>query len=237
LRLRSSTNIDIIKEISLDRDHISAITFSPDGCTIGIGTWEGITLFKYQQGRIFQRMRKVWRKESNGGEIFALTFSPSGDMLLAGHRLGWKIYDVNDGAVLEECLTQQINMLAFGPSGDEFITGGDSGALVWVKGNKDWLVADACGGLTGDGTLTPDSASHAVCVCPGTGTFTATGYYNGIVEVFNYKSSDKPFILGSHDKAVLSMAFNPDGSLLLTVGADGIIGVWEMDWNWDFSKA
>ncbi len=77
-------------------------------------------------------IRRLRMPAAQQGDTWAAAWHPSGRWLLSGHQLGWVVWDMATGEPtrLYEG-TSRVRITQFVPDGTAFLTGGDSGALLW----------------------------------------------------------------------------------------------------------
>ena len=166
-----------------------------------------------------------------GKPVLALAFSPNGDRLLAGYADNTaRLYHASSRQLIRTLTGHlgPVNAVAFSPIGDRMATaGGEGGVKVWEAGGEQATIAFGHNApnnaaiqpiqavaFTGEGSLITASADKTLKGWAFEGTW----------------SEMKP--LGPHVFRVLSLDFNPDGTLLAAGGGEpsrsGEVKLWEV---------
>ncbi len=192
---------------------VTTVSFSPDERYMAAGDSGGIA--------------KVWEVES-GEEVFAisldtkvetLAFSPDGTRILT---LGGtvKIWDVQTGQeIVALGYGAKVNTAGFSPDGRYVLTAGcdavESGPACHPSTARVWEVQ------TGQEVARMTSAGEInAAVFSPNGNYVASGSREDILIVWKIKPSQETARVAHENGKLSSLAFNADGSLVLTTGCD-----------------
>jgi WD40 repeat protein len=207
-----------------------ALAFSPDGRWLASGGHD-------QSARLWDLNAKRMVRDFNlhSGDVQGIAFSPDGQQLATACTDGFaRIWNVDAGNVIytylhresqnQEAGHAKVYDVRFSPNGKFLATAGSDGlARVW--------------NLKGNATTPAYQFSHgdevqAVAFSPTDGTQPnllrlATASRTGIVRVWSVEQQQELLSLTAHIGAINSLAFSPDGKLLLTSGNDPSIKLWD----------
>jgi WD40 repeat protein len=205
-------------EILVHPSVVHALAFSPDGAMLATAADRSLT--------IWSRDPTYRRQVERTGETYhGLAFSPDGRTLALGSEDGsirlWEMPEARERAVLRGH-TGAVRSLAFSPDGKRLVSGSQEGRvmlwdpiagaarLVLMKEGSAPIrvVAFSPDGRT-VGIAEPASEAMAVFLCDG-----MTG------EVRTH--------LFGHAQGINSLAFSPDGRILVTAGVDRSMRLWHL---------
>jgi WD40 repeat protein len=220
LKLRAFDSRDQIDR-SLDfRGYAQAVAFSPDGGVLAaVGETPAISLWDLRS-RMNQpaTILSVPIRQAK-----RMTYSPDGRTLAIaetenGTVLFWDLLRQQTSNILHH--TSPVVSLAFSPDGRWFATGGkDDGSFrLWDLRDGSWRTVQ-----NDDDELGPPMA---LAFCPD-GTLLATARASDhCVRSWHIPTGQGCRIYAGHTRAVSSIAFSPDGSLLASAGNDGTVLLW-----------
>ena len=205
---------------------LQAIAAGPDGGSVATAGDKGEIRIWDSSGD-----RLVATIDGPGVAVLALAYSPNGDRLLAGcSDKTARLYDVASGKLLQtlDGLLGQIIAVAFSPDGENLATAGAEGGLkVWETARGQGIIAF--------GHTAPKEAAiqpiQAVAWSAAGALITASADKTLKSWTFEGTWSERKS-LGPHVFRVLSLDFNPDGTLLAAGGGEpsrsGEIKLWEV---------
>jgi WD40 repeat protein len=213
----------------------SAVQLSADG--------RAIAVLHGEQGM------SLWRTDAAAeplllerDERWQIRFSPSGDLLLAGSvTRGHRLYRSADGTLLGPALdagSAAGGELLLGFSRDEEIlvtAPGNGSARFWERPLVPPLATVSDTPVTGSHRIWRSTGDSPVAVSPGAAHL-AIGDADGHVHILS-AIAPAAEIAGARDALnyighlgpILNLAFSADGALIASVGADGMVRVWDVD--------
>ena len=217
---------------------VVSVAFSADGKRI-------VTAGGDETARVFDALTGALqlelREHAGNGEVRCAAFSPDSTQIAIAYWAGIegfiKVCDARTGkAVLEwkaQTRNSWVTRLAFSPDGGRILSGGDDQAVrVWdTKTGKALLEAK--------GMMSPESS---VAFSPD-GNRIVSGRHDGTARVIDARTGavllvlkGRPFhvahAFGSATAGVLTVAFSPDGTRIVTGGTTGELGTgWASVWD------
>ncbi len=213
---------------------LAALTYSPNGALIAIGTATAIILVNTRTGAVVAAANTALgaRTLTGGGPgIDALTFSTNGRELAANTTSGVALWSVP--TLHERQLARYPgvgNSLVFTHDGSELLVGGqnDNAFNVYALPSGRLLKRVVVGPLGRNGAVSPTLLAFSP-----DGSELAVGYTvdnsDGAVSIFSTRSWRSLYeITQVHNVAISSLAYSPDGTRLAIGAADGTSGVWSL---------
>jgi len=222
-------------------NRVWAVAFSRDGQRIATGSWD--------------KTAKVWDAATgrelctligHRGAVFSVAFSPDGQRIATSgqdHRA--KVWDAASGMNLYTLKghSAAIFSVSFSRDGTRIITGSDDQtARLWdAASGEDLRIFKGHGSRIGSVALSPDG--RRIATGGGTMRFSPGGQYfdastgdDQMVKVWDAADSRGVLTLEGHDAEVTSVAFSPDGRLVVSGAWDGTARVWDVRTGQEISR-
>ncbi len=212
--------------LKADDSPLHAIAAAPDGQTVATAGDKGAIRIWDAGGD-----RPVASIDGAGVAVLALAYSPKGDQLLAGcSDKTARLYDVASGKLVQSLAGHlgPVNAVAFSPDGEKLATAGAEGGL------KVWETAGGQGVIAFGHTAPKDAAIQPIQAVAWSAEGTLlTASADKTLKSWTFEGSwSERKSLGPHVFRVLSLDFNPDGTLLAAGGGEpsrsGEVKLWEV---------
>jgi len=209
-----------------DDSPLHAIAAAPDGGSVATAGEKGAIRIWDAGGD-----RPVATIDGPGVAVLALAFSPKGDQLLAGcSDKTARLYDVVGGKLVQSLAGHlgPVNAVAFSPDGEKLATAGAEGGL------KVWETAGGQGVIAFGHTAPKDAAIQPIQAVAWSAAGTLlTASADKTLKSWTFEGTwSERKSLGPHVFRVLSLDFNPDGTLLAAGGGEpsrsGEVKLWEV---------
>ncbi|WP_417040640.1 hypothetical protein, partial [Cylindrospermopsis raciborskii] len=210
-----NTILDTISDRNIIKGHeggITSVCFSPDGQSIGTGSWDKTIRLWNLRGENIQQFR------GHEGGVTSICFSPDGQSIGTGSEDGtarlWNLQGKNiqqfrghEGGITSVC---------FSPDGQSIGTGSEDGtARLWnLQGKNIQQFRGHEGGVT------------SICFSPD-GQSIGTGSEDGTARLWNLQGENIQQFHG-HEDWVTSVSFSPDGQILATTSVDKTVRLWNL---------
>lgn len=195
---------------------VKAIAFSPDGAALATASSDmHVRLWSTVEDFVLVTLR------GHHASVEGLAFSANGRLLasVSGDKT-IRVVDMTDsiGSIVFNGHTGEVNSVAFGADDKILVSGGWDGTLrLWDIATRTERTAIQLNDWIRQIVPTPDRTAFAAACKDGT------------VQLFDFENGKQIASLTAHEGGVDSLAFSPDGSLLITGGRDNLIHVW--DWR------
>ena len=185
---------------------VTAASFGGNGDVVAVSALEALDVLKTSSGETLGKMPSV--------SAHAVAMSRNGSSVAAASGDGVSIWEVGDGSL--QSIDEPATALAFSPDGD-LALGTDSGSIgIWTPdGNRVSLLDGSSGRVTSLGF-------------DATGDRLAAGLEGGKLAVWRVDAEARLYEVAANRVAtsVTSVAFSPDGKLIVTAGGELTARVW-----------
>ena len=197
--------------VNRTRSQIKAVDFSRDGqilVTAGVDVklWDVHT-------------RREITTFGHGRWVLAVAFSPDGQLLATGDRIGQvNIWDIQRRSIVAQLKgdSTAIYTVKFSPDGKVLAGAGyDGDVKLWKVENWERL-----------GQLNAHATAYTINFSPDSSTLASTGYES--VNLWQVESGEKIATLKEHTGWVNAVAFSPNGSTLISGGDDETLRIWNV---------
>ena len=209
---------DTLKTVGKHDESVTALACSVDGRLLAAASGSFIRVWDTSDGGL----ENEFQSEET---VAALAVSPDERYLISGEmRNGEKLWNLSTGE--QVCFGSGTSIVsAFFTADGRLVTAGGNGdrgdLRIWdCQATKPQLISELHG---------PNHVTSAVA-SPG-GQFVATGDTGGDILVYDLRNLHQKAHLIAHGGAVTTLAFSPNGETLISGGADGMLGFWDVQ-NW-----
>jgi WD40 repeat protein len=204
---------------------VDAVTFTPDGNTLAMGTLRTVTLWDMTDRLQPRRIGEPLPAAEGWAAVTSLAFTPDGKTLAAGTSNGtvvlWNLADPVNAKRIGELPTSDASSevsLAFSPDGHTLATAGLRLIL--------WDLADP----THPQPLGEPFAGRAASIAftPG-GHILAVGNDDGTLSLWDIVNRSLPMHsqhIAAHSKAIKALAYSVSGHMLATGSTDNTVILW-----------
>ena len=206
---------------------VSSVAFSPDGVRIVSGGRDGTVRLWTLEG---ERAAEPFR--GHVGWVSSVAFSLDGTRIVSGGYDGMvRLWTLEGEPVAEPFRGYDgfVSSVAFSPDGTRIVSGGDGTVRLWtLEGERAAKPFEGHDGWVDSVAFSPD------------GTRIVSGGVDGTVRLWTLEGEPavEPFwgherrvldIQGVYWGGVLSVAFSPDGTRIVSGGADGTVRLWTLE--------
>ena len=202
-------------------DWVSSVTFSPDGKTLAVGSYETITLHD------MVAKSELAKLKTKTGFVRAVAYSPDGTLLVSGSYQTVTVWDANSRSLRTVLAGHRgyVTGVAFSPDGKLLATSSeDETAKVWdMAENKEKLALRGHRHPVHGIAFSPDG----LLIATAAGDVTRSTR-PGEVKIWDALTGEVRMSLPEHARAATSVSFSRDGKLLATASYDETVKLWEV---------
>ena len=196
---------------------IENISYSPDGETIALGTWDGVYIYDTLH------QRKIINFDSNN-LVDALDFSTKGNLLASEGKNGSVIIRDTLSWDTIQTLTNHlsINCIRFSPTGDKLAVGAGSSSQGEIR---------IWNPRTGENEITIrdlDTSVQSISYSPD-GNLLAIGLGDSQLLLADPNSGRIIHKYEGHSDGIIALSFSPDGNWLASGSSDRKVSIWDTD--------
>jgi WD40 repeat protein/serine/threonine protein kinase len=212
------------------------ITYSPDGTRLATGSLDGSTWVWSINSESWEKLLDL---PGHIGAIWDISFSTDGQSMLTasvdGSVRSWDISPFNNaGMLVLSGHGDRLTRVAIEPNGKYLATAGyDGNVKVWtLPDGQELFTLAAHTGPVWDITFSPDGLSLATAGADNTAKVwdlrasLASPDSAARLEISGHMNQSNSL---SSQPGIRQVAFSPDGTRLLTAGADGMVKLWEIE--------
>jgi WD40 repeat protein len=191
----------MLEVVCSHRSEVTAVAYSPDGGRVASASGDAtVKIWSASSGAL------LLTYTGHAQLVRALAFSPDGTRIVSGgYDGGIRIWNAATGALVAACSHPGLKAVAFGPDGQKVASAGDTTVKVWDAATSALLLT-----YTGHANLVNDVAFD-----PG-GSRIASCSSDATVQVWEAATGVRD--LSCVHANVVSVAFSPDGSRLVSGG-------------------
>lgn len=203
---------------------VSALAFHPDNQRFAVAGDEALTSASVERANavILWDINSVAQQAVLSGHtalVMDMAFSPDGSRLITAGQSDLRIWDVNNGQLLQTLESLQAISVEYSPNGQFIAVGMQEGAsipLVLLDANTLQVVASYTAQTSTIESLafSPDSS------------LLASGGANGVVYLWSTQNDANLAILGATTNAMTDVAFNSTGTLLAGITDQNQVFLW-----------
>lgn len=197
---------------------VRGVAFSPDGTLLATsGADQTIRIWDVREGTCLNILH------GHTSEVMAVAFHPKGELFASGGEDGRiNVWERRSGRCLEtlQLRTTRAMSIAFNPEGTMLASGSYDGSV------EVWKIE----GELGNHPLRTLHGHHTFvsAVAFGPGSLLASVSYGGKVKLWDVENGKSLRTFQGYSSVVRSLAFTPDGSLLVHGDDAGMLRVWEV---------
>ena len=208
---------------------VRAIAFSPDGKYIAASSVDGSVVMDSVDTDIPRRLPAIPGKK---GDVWSVAFSRDSALLASADTEGriilWDVATRNLLPSPPEPIGKQLRSVAFSASGTFLATGDPDGFVtVWQRQEAGWVQSDYFTATSANDEDKKLRGSRITCVAfhPEDDTLLASGSRDWTVNVRNI-AAKRNVAQGTHLGSLNSLAFSPDGTMIVSGAQDASLRLW-----------
>lgn len=207
-----------IRQLKGNLDQVNSLAFSPDGKTLVSGSFDGMVR-AWSLDNHSENGRLVGK---HGSKVWRIAFFPDGKEVIAGDDAGIiREWEIRSGRLIRawgslEGQVGSANGVAVSTDG-QFIVATGSGSLLRVWNAQDPHALSCLGSV---GTVSALAVSNDGVAVLGSG--------DGALSAVDLVSDKILWKVRAHDAPVRSVCISADGRIVLSIGSDGSLKVWDL---------
>ena len=223
----------LLRSLNREFGGVSAVAWSPDGKTVAAGRkftevargHVAVHIWDSETGRVLQSLLGPSPLGRGDNDVFtgALSFSPDGRLIAAGHRGSVSVHEVTSGRLVSVCRKHLATgkAVAFSPDGRQIATSGEYGRapVQLFEGQSGVQVRSMSGQPESPfGVAFRPDGKEIATVAPGHSSVTVWSVPEG-----------RPTRALTHPSSVYSVAYSPAGRLMASAAPAGGVVVWDAE--------
>lgn len=250
--LIDNETIGVLRNFNKNKDHPSAVAFSPNGRLFASADEGGVHLWSTNTGEMIRN----FKTGSTNNEI---EFSPDGQSLAFGNlQNNVSMINYENGDLIKEFPGKTVREVRFSLNGNQLLVADyDIGVTVWdikakkriqvynVKGawgasfqssgrhilyaaDHRWIRRYLSSGHQDSTRIGPHPSDISCMDISPNGQLAVTGTAEGTVHLWNLQTKKQEHILVGHAKFAIDVKFSPDGKRVLSCGKDDLVLLWDV---------
>jgi WD40 repeat protein len=224
----------LLRSLNREFGGVSAVAWSPDGKTVAAGRkftevargHVAVHVWDSETGRVLRSLLGPSPLGRGDNDVFtgALSFSPDGTLVAAGHRGSISIHEASTGRLVSVCRGHLATgkAVAFSPDGRQIATSGE------YERSPVQLFDVQSGVRVGSMSGEPESP-FGVAFRPDGKEIATVAFGNSRVTVWNVREGRPIRALTGHARPVYSVAYSSTGHLMASAAHAGGVIVWDSE--------
>jgi WD40 repeat protein len=224
----------LLRNLNREFGGVSAVAWSRDGSTVAAGRkfteaargHVAVHIWNSETGRVLQSLLGPSPLGRGDNDVFtgALSFSPDGKLIAAGHRGSVSIHDVTSGRLATVCRGHIATgkAVAFSPDGHQIATSGE------YERSPVQLFDVRSGAQVRSMSGEPESP-FGVAFRPDGKEIATVAFGRPNVTVWNVREGRPARALTGHSRPVYSVSYSPAGRLMASAAHAGGVIVWDSE--------